>query len=545
VHCFLLLQFNQIRILRHPSSLSEITRKLSKLKSLAIKSISMGGNPAVELSYLSEMKIVTDHVKALYHEFVIKWPNNSRLSEDFSYFLVEGATDFSNAVKQKNRANLIEQGKNFVIDFPFRSLIRKYPAYLRKKIVDTKGKFIYESSIQINSSQRSSSNQNSSSTTEEIDPELEKQLTKSLFTQYRMRMACQRAFKSRKSKTSVFLIQVLFFSLILGIGVILFTGFFFSPYFSSGVEDLKNIYPLEHFLDSFLSTLDIILIYELNQTKINNQSVIDEGFLTKIRNNEGHLSNDILNFSNDFISELDKCILSGIRSMNELENGIITQSLKGIDVNRYFALFVQSSIVVTFCGNDQPYFNRSVPKPFFGYMIYLFSQLRFFVHNNTDIWVKQSEVCETFQGYFQVSSTMTRIINDFDSTDFLNYESIKSDILFISLICLISFFVICFPLLLVLSIFSFKELKNLLILMQNVDPASRNEATLPLNKQSINSNEELNESSSNKGLKLFGLIILVSVFVLSTCAFILIVYFLARSENEKIRTFNIWSLSDI
>jgi hypothetical protein len=146
-------------------------------------------------------------------------------------------------------------------------------------------------------------------------------------------------------------------------------------------------------------------------------------------------------------------------------------------VNEQFATSVQPSLVVTFCGNDQPYGVKNVTKSFFGYMIYLLSQLRFFVHNNTEKQEKQSEVCETFQGYFQVSSPITQIFNEFDSTDSINYESTKCDILLISLICIVSYFVICFPLLLALSIFSFRELRNLLKSTQNVDTASRNEAT--------------------------------------------------------------------
>jgi hypothetical protein len=103
-------------------------------------------NPVVDLSYFYGIKTFTDQVKAFYNEDIQKWPNNSGLSEDYSCFLVEGVTNFSSVLEPKYRADLIEQGKNYVVDFSFRSLMRTFPTYLKKYIVNIQGHFITESS---------------------------------------------------------------------------------------------------------------------------------------------------------------------------------------------------------------------------------------------------------------------------------------------------------------------------------------------------------------------------------------------------------------
>jgi hypothetical protein len=277
---FLLYQINLLRSLLQSSTSSEITQHLLEMKTEAKKGILMSrkfwADPAVDLSYLYEMKNFTDYVQAVYNEYIIRWPNNSQFSEDYSFLLVEGATDFSQALKQKHRADLIEQGKKFAIDLSFRSLVRVFPAYLKKKIVDTKGNFITE--IAKNKELSVNSISTNVSDDSELDVDLETFLGKLVVTQHRMRVAYQRALNSYKAKSSIYLTRGLFFSLILGVGVVLFAGIFFSNYFSSRLGDEKKSILLEHFIDSYLSVLNAILLYELNQTNMSGQPVSDKVF---------------------------------------------------------------------------------------------------------------------------------------------------------------------------------------------------------------------------------------------------------------------------
>jgi hypothetical protein len=66
----------------------------------------------------------------LFHEAIEKWPNNYRLCEEDSMFLVESATDCEEGLKVKHRVELIEHGKNFVADISFRPLVHASPQFV-------------------------------------------------------------------------------------------------------------------------------------------------------------------------------------------------------------------------------------------------------------------------------------------------------------------------------------------------------------------------------------------------------------------------------
>jgi hypothetical protein len=241
------------------------------------------------------------------------------------------------------------------------------------------------------------------------------------------------------------------------------------------------------------------------------------------------LSSDIVNFLNDLAYELEVTIINGIQSINELLKEIIFQAQNGVNVHERFSSFIESNVNVTFCRNDEPLYNMSELNPIYGYAIYLFTPLRTLVHKNlSSSWIKQTELWEVFQGYFQFFNTVGDIFISSDSNEADKYENSKSEILMISLICLLGYFVICFPLLFILSILSFKELDKLLKIMQNVDPTIRRETASPLKaKNHEQPPEEHHESFKSSVFILLGLIILISVFVLIRVTFILIIYFIA------------------
>jgi hypothetical protein len=50
-------------------------------------------------------------------------PNSSMITGNYSYLLIEGATDFLKALKIKHRSFLIEERIKLVFDLSFRSLM--------------------------------------------------------------------------------------------------------------------------------------------------------------------------------------------------------------------------------------------------------------------------------------------------------------------------------------------------------------------------------------------------------------------------------------
>ena len=161
--------------LRQSAYSNEVTDKLLELKRLMNK-----GNYATqqfwqdiptkpEVCYL--LRSFSEQTSALFREACSKWPNNSRIAEEYSAFLIDCCTDFSQGVKQKHISNLIEHGKNFIVGYSFRSLIAAYPEYIKKGYVDMEGVISKERNSE-------SEGQGTRTKTAKADPQFEALLAK-------------------------------------------------------------------------------------------------------------------------------------------------------------------------------------------------------------------------------------------------------------------------------------------------------------------------------------------------------------------------------
>jgi hypothetical protein len=92
-------------------------------------------NPNVQISFLSQIKIYSDNINAIYQESITNFINNISLYENYIDFLLECVTDFTNGLKIKHKINLLENGTNFVVDASFRSLVKSFSAYLKKRLL--------------------------------------------------------------------------------------------------------------------------------------------------------------------------------------------------------------------------------------------------------------------------------------------------------------------------------------------------------------------------------------------------------------------------
>ena len=233
---FLMYQVNVIRGLRQSSASNEVAENILQLRNKANAVIEDVKKfwidmPEDENSFYQIYKH-TKNVRELYSEALVKWPNNVRICENFSNFLIEGATDFKQGVFIKNRAELTEQGKNFVVDLSFRSLVRAYPAYLKKNILDVHGRFIQEVNARKSGSSATGNSQMSTGTIDGIlDPEIEESIAKNLFTYHRLRIEFQQCLANRRLKYFEPAHSFLIFSTVLAFGIAaFFFGFYYDHY---------------------------------------------------------------------------------------------------------------------------------------------------------------------------------------------------------------------------------------------------------------------------------------------------------------------------
>jgi hypothetical protein len=435
-------------------------------------------NPNAKISFLSQIKNYSDNINAIYQESITKFPNNLSLHEHYADFLIECATDFKNDLKIKGMINLLENGTSFVVDTSFRSLVKSFPAYLRKHILDVKGKFIFETSLEKGSRSPAKIPTGNSSEGEkdELDAESENQLGKSSFSNPRVRLAFQRFFEGKRAMNSVYLKYGLIFALIIGIGVLLFVSLYFYFHFDNRIDDITKFTPLQEFVDSFLMPMDMIMLRIFNlsnefSTSVFSRISADNGF---IKDNEI----SAVNLSRDFIETSHQSIEDSVNSLGQLMDKIISQSIHGINVHEQYPSITKQGIAAVFCQDNVSYADSPEYLALYHSAVYTLSQMKFLIHKpDIQLLEQKTQYCEMFHSYLPILTGFDGIYVELLNADSDQFAKSEKSILRTTLIVLIVYLVITLPSLIVLSVFAYRELSNLLALMQSIDLESRIEAS--------------------------------------------------------------------
>jgi hypothetical protein len=86
-----------------------------------------------------ELGIATAASWARCEEKVHSFPNSLSHADAFVKVMIEGATDFVEAMKERHRMDLLEAGHTTAIDRCFRGMLRRWPFYLKDGLVTEKG----------------------------------------------------------------------------------------------------------------------------------------------------------------------------------------------------------------------------------------------------------------------------------------------------------------------------------------------------------------------------------------------------------------------
>jgi PAS domain S-box-containing protein len=202
---FLMGQIEKIRVVRQSSTSSLANSKYKEMMLTIAETEKM--TTAVWLApafHYPEFRTIMTQVSAVdarCQEIVNDFPNSVQHAEAYVHFLIECATDFSHAIRQRHKIDQMETGQSFAIDYCFKSMIRMYPLYLKKGILDVKGSFLRRERNKMGS-QKSSSlkmGQISNSSTGEMDAAVEENIAKGLITQARTRLALQSALTGKSA----------------------------------------------------------------------------------------------------------------------------------------------------------------------------------------------------------------------------------------------------------------------------------------------------------------------------------------------------------
>ncbi len=206
---FILHQLDKIRVSRQTSSSSFASERIKEMKAMIAdcETETRGIWRQSRVSYHG-LRVINHQVQATGSrcaEILADFPDSTQHADQNVRYMIECAADFVGAIMERHRIDMINAGHSFATDHSFRSLVRSFPIYLEKKIVDLKGEIVGATRRAKGSDAGSSTKQGSQSSATSamsLDAAVEESIGKLLFSQAKTRLALQGALESRKA-TSV------------------------------------------------------------------------------------------------------------------------------------------------------------------------------------------------------------------------------------------------------------------------------------------------------------------------------------------------------
>ncbi|OHS96879.1 Adenylate and Guanylate cyclase catalytic domain containing protein [Tritrichomonas foetus] len=212
-------------------------------------------------------------LQILWEEEISHFQNSAQHYVNYERFLIECKTDFSGAIYQLYRKQLIEGGFLFKVDKCYAMFVQLFPEYLKKRIMSASGRFIVNQKDKIGSTNNSTGNpsfmsQTLTSSSSEIDVLLEQSLGKSLFSHSRLRLALQNSTKDRVAISSIMMQFGIYVSLITSICFSVFIYLNFRPSLDNRSETADRIgLARSARFYSFLSGMAILYsLFDIQQT---------------------------------------------------------------------------------------------------------------------------------------------------------------------------------------------------------------------------------------------------------------------------------------
>ncbi|OHS96426.1 Adenylate and Guanylate cyclase catalytic domain containing protein [Tritrichomonas foetus] len=548
---FLLYEVHRVMGLRQSSASSEITDKLIETKHLSIKGANavrgFWKNVPNEPHVFLQVKQFTNQVSALFRESMEKWPNNVRLCEDFSKFLIECGMDFCEGVKMKHRADLIEQGKNFVVDLSFRSMVRVYPLYLKRGIVDVKGNFVINKQNRHSQSQSQSSlNNNSQLSTGtidgELDIEIEEEVSKQLFSYHRLRLAFQRALENRTCIYSKLLKLSAIFTVVLVIAILIFLFIYFQSLFNSRQENMNRELVLNEIRYGLDISLTAIVIYWASGAGAFPTSLYKEMMI------QSPISNDfnLRLFQNDTLKEVTRWCSYGREKLEEFLQQMIELAADGDDIRNYMQPMFKKLTSYHYCISDKPIMEPSLSslKNSFTYIFLRLREITLSLDNirpDASRWNESENLCEIFYNIESVVNSFAQLSHLIELNQQEKKEKTEKENYIILIICCVLYTVTTTPLLIIFTTKTYHELLFLLDLMKSVDDESKEEATKPF-KDTPGTEEQDSASEQLTKAKVRPANLIANylcILIIGNAIFIVDVI-LAQKENTNLLDLNVW-----
>jgi len=544
---FLIFQDRRIKLMRQSSSSCSAIDKLMKMKQLTqkceIEVKSLWNSNDFGFSSLEKSNQSVSQIGFLWEEAIKDFPNSTTHLEEYNKFLIECSTDFGKAVLMKYRANLIETGQSFSIDYCYKSMIRCYPGFLKKKILDVHGnqllKKVGKGTNNHSSNNHSNLSSNGSSSQSTIDAKLEEEIARSLFQKAKTRLALQDATQNFVANSSSLMSYVN--SIVLIISVISFIVVFIvlRDFFTGRRASNERTVILNNCHFGFsLSTLFNIL-YWANGTSPRRVHFSDYD-LQLFKNETGDDSYFKPGWSFSFASinyntESRKSYRSFISSMTEL-------ALSNVNIYELTTILLSKSVPIPFCVQGTPMNPVNFDfKSILAYQ-YLVQSILISKDNFNDWWTNEEYFCSLFSTFPFVTSSFQTLrfnVNNHQKSSTLIVESTLNTL---SYAFPITNFLVCFFPIMVMIVLYYKEITKLFEMMKKIDIQYRQSATQPLSKSTEEEENLFQSDDTSKKSSMIPVYIIVYIFFLSIVIFISTeVFSRAKDLNTKFFLNSQWS----
>lgn len=534
---FLMFQINVIKGLRQSSASRDVAESIMNLRNKANTIIDDTRKFWLtcpdELTFFFDIQRRSEHLSELFAEALDRWPNNVRICEIYSHYLIEGTMDFKEGVKIKHRAELIEQGKNFVVDESFRSLVRAYPEYLKKNVMDIKGNFInHYSTSSANSSQSSKSNgSNISSGTIDgnLDPEIEESVAKNCFTYHRLRIEFQQCISNRKLKYENHLKYSVMWSFFL---VFFFSCFFVGFYYHHYDQRLGSIQRqidlnlVKYNFDAAFLMSTLLTFYSLG--------VVEESFVRQI--SVPPTGKYEIDFSRK-LAEIAKFTDGASLNLSRFMGDIMKLAIEGKNVYGVFYEMISRVVPVTQCkGSNITHhtYNESLKEVF----------IKLLNYQRTMSTMKPSELigdfrsCELLANVPSMAATFDLLANRvLNAIKGLEDTEVKLNTILIIAIPL-SYLVASLPFIVVYLFLCMKELKRVHDMLIHLAQPIRETASRPMTKSDEEENT-IKDAMRQKTMKSRTLYIIAFLPLINVALFV-VCPVLSMNQNRVFNTYNYW-----
>ena len=448
---FLFYQIKRIHILRQSSATKQSNfdySEMQKATNRMTQAISgfflraMDKNQELSLDVLTGYYLENQHTNGICLELLSKYPNSSRLTYNYSRYLIECRADFLQGAQQFFKAEAMEKGGHIAVDYAFRSMVNLFPQYLKKEILDFRGRNILNKQKLNRGDSSTSSSQTSSMSLGDQWEEINEEQSSRVFSKPKLRFALRRAIDNIRSRY-LFSLQIL--SLVKAVIIIIASALFLglSPMIFSSRDNtcalIKQVSQMEESYSVGLLSMARLWSDTLGisptQEDINNILGFDENM------------EDSLFPIDQPLMLLEQTVIEGYKSIQNLGQYLANLATTDAHLTELSLPFVVEG-KINYCTDEGVPLSSSSGSSQRGSLSYLFSQLltmRRLQSIPAGDWPKQRSICEIAANLQTMFDAFSNQINEYT-----NDEQSKKDELDEIFFWLNIFFPICLFLLLLI-----------------------------------------------------------------------------------------------